>query len=61
VTPTEVGAGRIRNLEAKIALVAVNSPQHRALSTAIGIEARKYRKALDAEQAAATHDEKVRP
>jgi hypothetical protein len=58
-SPTEAGAGRIRNLETEIALVPVNSPQHQALSTAIRIEAKKYRKALDTEQATATHDATV--
>jgi hypothetical protein len=61
MTPTEAGVGRIRNLETKIALVPVNSPQHDALSTAIRIEANKYRKALDTEQATATHDATVQP
>jgi hypothetical protein len=60
-TPTEAGAERIRNLETKIALVAVNSAEHHVLSRAIRIEASKYRKALDTEQATATHDEKVQP
>jgi hypothetical protein len=44
VTPTEAGAGRIRNLKTEIALVPVNSPHHHALSTAIRIEASKYAK-----------------
>jgi hypothetical protein len=61
VTPTEAGAERIRNLETEIALVPVNSCQHRALRTAIRIEARTYRKALDTEQATATHDARVQP
>jgi hypothetical protein len=61
VTPTEAGAVRIRNLETEIALVPINSPQHHALSTAIRIEASQYRKALDTEQATATHDARVQP
>ena len=61
VTPTEAGAGRIRKLETEIALVQVNSRQHRVLSTAIRIEASTYRKALDTEQATATHDSRVQP
>jgi len=61
VTLTEAGAGRIRNLETKIALVPVNSLLHRALSVAIRVEANRYRKALDTEQATATHDARVQP
>ena len=61
ITPTEAGAERMRNLETKIALVPVNSPRHQALRTAIRIEANKYRKALDTEQATATHDATVKP
>jgi hypothetical protein len=61
VTPTVAGAARIANLETEKALVPVNSLRHRALSRAIRIEASTYRKALDVEQAAATHDARVQP
>ena len=59
VTGTVAGAQRIRNLEEKLGLAAINSRQHRTLSTAIRIEARTYRKALDTEQATAAHEARV--
>ena len=56
VNHTDAGAERIRRLEEKLARAPVRSRQGRALTMAIRIEARAYRKALDTEQATATHD-----
>ena len=53
VTQTDAGPERIRK---ELGLAAINSRQHRTLSTLIRIEASTYRKALDTEQATATHD-----
>ena len=61
VTQTDAGAERINNLEKALALAPVSSRRRRTLSTAIRIEADAYRKALDTEQATATHDAKPQP
>jgi hypothetical protein len=42
---------RITRLEEQLALVAINTEQHRTLRAAISVEARAYRKTLDFEQA----------
>jgi hypothetical protein len=55
----DAGLERIKELEEQLALVPVNSRQRRTLSAAIRIEADAYRKSLDMEQAAATHDTKT--
>jgi hypothetical protein len=55
------GLERITHLVEHLAQAPVNSRQHRMLSAAIRIEADAYRKSLDAEQAAATHDAKPQP
>ena len=46
---------RIRHLEQQLARAPVDSRKHRTLTAAIRIEARAYRKSLDAEQAARPH------
>ena len=51
VTDGETGLARITRLEQQLALVPVNSLEHRRLSAAIRIEAHAYRKILDREQA----------
>ena len=61
VTQTVDGAERITSLEAELALAPVSSRQRRMLTTAIRIEANAYRKALDTEQATATHDARTQP
>ena len=61
VNQTEAGAERIRNLEEELARAPVNSRERRTLTTAIRNEAGAYRKALDTEQATATHDARPEP
>jgi hypothetical protein len=50
---------RITRLEEQLALVAINTEQHRTLRAAISVEARAYRRSLDFEQASARHAVKV--
>jgi hypothetical protein len=50
---------RITRLEEQLALVAINTEQHRTLRAAIRVEARAYRKCLDYEQTGGRHQEKV--
>ena len=52
------GIARIGRLEEELLEAPVNSPRHRLLARAIGIEADLYRKTLDAEQAAQQFDPK---
>jgi hypothetical protein len=61
VAEADAGLERIKHLEEQLALEPLNSRQHRTLSAAIRIEANVYRKSLDTEQAAATHDAKPQP
>lgn len=61
VNQTDAGAERIRSLEEELARAPVSSDQRRMLTTAIRIEAGAYRKALDTEQATATHDARREP
>ena len=56
VTEAAAGLERIKHLEEQLASAPVNSRRHRTLSAAIREEAGAYRKSLDTEQAAATHD-----
>ena len=58
---TDAGAERITKLEEELALAPMSSRHRRALTTAIRIEAGTYRKALDGEQASATHDARPEP
>src|SRR5271167_280193 len=55
------GLERLGHLEEQLAHAPVNSRVHRALRTAIRIEADAYRKSLDTEQATATHDVRPKP
>jgi uncharacterized protein len=57
VTRTAAGAARITRLEEQLALAPARGGQRRRLRAAIEILADAYRKSLDAEQAAATHDQ----
>jgi hypothetical protein len=50
------GLERLKHLEDQLASAPKDSRQHRALSIAIRVEVDAYRKSLDIEQAAATHD-----
>ena len=52
------GLERIMRLEKRLALAPPKSPLHRTLRAAVRVEATAYCQALDAEQAAAIHDEK---
>lgn len=61
VDKSEAGAERIRNLEEELARAPVSSRERRMLTTAIRNEAGAYRKALDTEQATATHDARTQP
>jgi hypothetical protein len=61
VTEANARLERIKHLQEQLAPAPVNSRQHRTLSVAIRIEADAYRKSLDTEQAAATHDAKPQP
>jgi hypothetical protein len=61
VTETAAGAVRIIKLAEELGLASMNSRHYRTLRTAIRIEARVYRKALDTEQATAIHDARVQP
>ncbi|HMJ85382.1 MAG TPA: hypothetical protein VK504_19505 [Vicinamibacterales bacterium] len=61
VKQTDAGAERINKLEEELALAPMSSRHRRALTTAIRIEARRYRGALDREQATATHDARPEP
>jgi hypothetical protein len=61
VNQTDAGAERITKLEEKLALAPLSSRHRRALTAAIRIEAGTYRKALDREQASATHDPRPEP
>jgi hypothetical protein len=61
VNKSEAGAERIRNLEEELARAPVSSRERRMLTTAIRNEAEAYRKALDTEQATATHDARTQP
>jgi len=51
----------IRHLAEQVATAPAHSRQHRRLSAEIRAEAAAYRKSLDTEQAAATHDPKPQP
>jgi hypothetical protein len=61
VNQTDAGAERISKLEERISAGADGSRHRRVLTTAIRIEAGAYRKALDGEQASATHDARPEP
>jgi hypothetical protein len=61
VNETDAGAERISKLEEKLALAPMSSRHRRVLTTAIRFEASTYRKALDREQATATHDPRPEP
>ena len=61
VSKSEAGAERIRNLEEELARAPVSGRERRLLTTAIRNEAGAYRKALDTEQATATHDARTQP
>jgi hypothetical protein len=61
VNQTDAGAERITKLEEELALAPMSSRHRRVLTTAIRIEAGTYRKALDREQATATHDPRPEP
>jgi hypothetical protein len=50
------GLERIKHLESEFVRTSVHSRRHRELAQAIRIEAAAYRKSLDNDQAAATHD-----
>jgi hypothetical protein len=60
-TETDARLELIKHLAQEVAAAPVNSREHHALSAAIRVEAGAYRKSLDTEQAAATHDADVRP
>lgn len=55
-TEQEAGLERLKQLEEQMAPAPPHSRERRALAAAIRIEATAYRKSLDADQAAATHD-----
>jgi hypothetical protein len=55
-TEADAGLERIKHLEEQFASAPAMSRQRRTLSAAIRIEADAYRKSLDIDQAAATHD-----
>jgi hypothetical protein len=61
LTRVDAGLERIKHLEEQLAPTAVNSRQHHRLRAAIRIETDAYRKSLDTEQAAATHDAHTQP
>src|SRR5580704_4781752 len=61
LTRVDAGLERIKHLEEQLAPTAVNSRQHHRLRAAIRIETDAYRKSLDTEQAAATHDAHPQP
>jgi hypothetical protein len=61
VNQTDAAAERISKLEEELALAPMSSRHRRVLTTAIRIEAGAYRKALDGEQASATHDARPEP
>jgi hypothetical protein len=61
LTKVDAGLERIKHLEEQLAPTAVNSRQHQRLRAAIRIETDAYRKSLDTEQAAATHDAHPQP
>jgi hypothetical protein len=61
VTKPTRGAERITKLEEELAVAPIRSRHRRALTTAIRIEADTYRKALDREQASATHAPRPEP
>ena len=56
ISASEGAADRIIDLEAQLARAPAKSALRRDLVKAIGIEADKYRKALDGEQAAEQFD-----
>jgi hypothetical protein len=56
----EAGLERIKKLERRLAVSPANSRQRRELTQMIRIEATAYRKSLDADQAAQTHDPRPR-
>jgi hypothetical protein len=58
LTDAAAGLERIIHLEQRLARAPLQSRLHRALRAAVRIEAAAYCRALDAEQAAATHDKK---
>src|SRR5437667_6917113 len=60
ITTADAGLERIKQLEELLARAPSNSRQRRGLKAAIRIEAHAYRKCLDAQQAAATHDARPR-
>ena len=55
-TETDARLERIKHLSQQVADAPANSRQHQRLRAAIRVEAGAYRKSLDTEQAAATHD-----
>jgi hypothetical protein len=61
LTRVDAGLERIKHLEEQLAPTTVNSRQHHRLRAAIRIETDAYRKSLDTEQAAATHDAHHQP
>jgi hypothetical protein len=60
ISDSEGAAERIIDLEAKLARAPAKGAQRRDLMKAIGLEADKYRKALDGEQAAEQFDKGAR-
>jgi hypothetical protein len=60
-TETDARLERITHLSQQVAEAPTNSRQHQRLRAAIRVEAGAYRKSLDTEQAAATHDADRRP
>jgi hypothetical protein len=55
-TEADARLERIKHLAEQLTLAPASSRQRRTLKAAIRIEAGAYRKSLDTEQAAATHD-----
>jgi hypothetical protein len=60
-TDTDARLERIRHLSDQVATAPVHSRRRHTLRAAIRVEAAAYRKSLDTEQAAATHDVDPRP
>lgn len=56
MTEQDAGLERLKQLEVELVPAPANSRKRRALTAAIRLEATAYRKSLDADQAAATHD-----
>ena len=57
-TETAARLELIKDLADQVATAPAHSRQHRTLNAAIRVEAAAYRRSLDIEQAAATHDAK---